>query len=206
MAQTGNQRGAAPAVGDDLALARAAAAGDRRAQSAIAERMYDRVRAAVRYLGGGHRDEDDFVQLALAEILASCWSYKGESALETWANRIAVRKTMKLLKQRKSRDLAVQLDPDAAPRGPIPREGEDHRFMMRRKLAEIFGALPLKYRAVLVPRLVLGYGTDEIVSMTGTPRGTVRQRLRRGRKMLMKAVAVEPVFADWMRARRDDEH
>ena len=185
---------------NDVALTAAAGRGDRRAQAELAERVYDRVRTTVRYLCCGHRDEEDFVQMVLAEILKSCGSFRGESTFELFANRIAIRKTLRLLKQRKFRDRAVVLNEDSRTLvNDVDRSL--NQYVLRRNLSQIMGNLSVKYRSVLVPRLVFGYSIEEIAQMVDSPKATVRQRLRRGRKILMEAVAADPVFAEWLQAR-----
>jgi len=201
MATASRPDGQRDAHAGDLELARAAASGDRRARTALAERMYDRVRATVRYLAGGHRDQEDWVQVTLAEILRSTGSFRGESSLETWANRIAVRKTLRLLRKQQRRDRLVEIGDDVVPQ-PEPRLGEDQRYFVRRQLSFILASLPVKYRTVLVLRLVHEYSPDEIAEIVGAPLNTVRQRLRRGRARLMEKAANDPVFADWVRSRR----
>src|SRR5262249_52739640 len=69
----------------DLAQARAAAPGDLAARRAITQRLFDRVRSTVMYIAAGHPDADDFVQLALLEVLGSLESFRAETRLESWA-------------------------------------------------------------------------------------------------------------------------
>ena len=96
----------------DLILARAAHDGNERARTQVAEKLYDHVRVAVRYLAAGHRDQDDWVQQVLLEIMRSLGSFKAHSSLAAWGNRIAIRKTLRLIKQRRGRDQIVLLKPE----------------------------------------------------------------------------------------------
>jgi RNA polymerase sigma-70 factor (ECF subfamily) len=185
---------------DDLELAERAAGGDRTARTRVAERMYNRVRSTVRYLSADHRDQDDWVQLVIVEILDSLRSFRGDSSLEAWGNRIAIRKTMRLIKTRRGRDRIVALEPellDSVAEG----HGQEARHLIRRRLARALGAISPKYRVVIVLRTVYEYSVDDIAQIVETPRNTVRQRLRRGRKMLAEKLSKDPVFEDWVATR-----
>ena len=97
---------------DDLALARAAGRGEAQACRELAERLLRRVRLTVTYLAAGDRDADDLMQVSLIEILRVAGTYRGESSLERWADRIAVRTALRALKQRRRREQIVQLGDD----------------------------------------------------------------------------------------------
>ncbi len=185
----------------DLALAQAAASGDQQANRIIAERLFDRVRTTVQYLSANHRDQDDWVQLALVEILRSLKSFRGESTIEAWGNRIAVRVAMRQMKRIKKQERTVVLDPitdfNAA---PISGD-EQQRIHIRRRLAQLLGDLSAERRTAIVLKLVYGHSVAEIAEMTDAPFDTVRNRLRRGRKLLRKKVATDPVFSDWVKSR-----
>jgi RNA polymerase sigma-70 factor, ECF subfamily len=189
--------GATRARQDDLALAEAAAAGDTGARRALLARVLSRVRATVRYVSADDRDQDDLVQLALVQILASARTFRGESSLAAWADRIAIRTALRHLARRRRKEQVVCLEeaPDA---GPVEAVDEHARLAMRRRLAVHLGALSPTLRAVVVLRLVHGYGIDEIAEMTETGRNTVRDRLVHGKRKLAKRLEKDPVFRRWV--------
>jgi len=185
----------------DVDLAHAAADGDTLAQQITAERLYDRIRTAVRYLSADHRDQDDWVHVVLVEILRSLGTFRGDASLESWANRIVFRKTMQLLKQSRRRDQLIGRDSDipASAASTHPGTGVDPmRILMRRHLARILRILSTERRTAIVLRLVYGYSIDEIARITRAPHNTVRQRLRRGRRQLRAAIAKDALFEEWM--------
>ena len=70
---------------------RLVAGGDTHAQRVLAHRLAPRIqRVAHRLLANG-ADADDAAQIALMEILRSAATYREESSIERWADRIAVR-------------------------------------------------------------------------------------------------------------------
>ena len=139
----------------------------------MAERLIDRVRTTVSYLAPNHPDADDLIQRALIEILRSAGSFRGESALETWADRIASRTAMRLLKQR-ARHAEVSGEDEAAKAG------------LRTRLAGLLSRLSPERRAAVVLHYVHGYSVQEISEITETPANTVRDRLRVGKALLRK--------------------
>ena len=88
---------------DDLALTRAAAQGNDAARRILARRLLERTRATIRYLVGDGPDAPDLVQSCMLEILRSTHTYRGEAKLETWADRVAVRTALRLLRQMRLR-------------------------------------------------------------------------------------------------------
>jgi RNA polymerase sigma-70 factor (ECF subfamily) len=185
----------------DLSLAQEAAGGDRGATRQVLERLLDRVRTNVRYLVPGDRDQDDWVQLALLEILRSLGSFQGKSTLESWSDRIAVRTTMREVKTRRRHEKVVALDPDARPRSKEASSARETRLMMRHQLALKLACLPENQRAVVVLRLVHGYSIAEIAEIVSAPPNTVRDRLRVGRKRLKKKITNDPMLKDWVMKR-----
>lgn len=158
----------------------------------------DRIGTVVRYLAPGDPDLDDHVQLAMIEILDAAGSYRGESTLETWAERIAVRTAMRQINRRRFRAKVVILDPgpEAASREPAPEHlAARHRISLR--IAELLEDLAPERRQVLTLRLVMGYGIGEISSMTGMKINTVRDRLAVARRQLRQRIQRDPLLRDF---------
>lgn len=189
------------ALEDDLDLTRAAAGGDRRAQRQLAERLLDRVRTTVRYVSADDRDQDDWVQIAMIEILRSARTFQASGSLESWADRIAIRSAMRHLKRRRHKESVVEIDPDPRYEPTInPSEGHT-RLTIRRQVTRLLGTISEDRRACVVLRLVYGYSIDEIAEMTAAPRNTVRDRLKRGRKQLKDKVRRDPLLREWVNSR-----
>lgn len=179
----------------DLVAARRAAGGDRAAKRQLAGRLLERVRATTRYLSANDRDRDDWVQLSLLEILASLGSFRGNSSLEKWADRITVRTVMRLLKQRRRREQKVSLIPEPLPEMLTTAGPSFEELLIRERVAEHLSALEPDNRAVVVLKLVHGYKVDEIAELVGAPRDTVKGRLKRGRRRLKEQFANDSVLA-----------
>ena len=188
---------AAESSPQDRELAAAAAGGDRRASRLLAERLMPRVRTLVRYLVADDRDADDLVQLALIEILRSLRNFRGESRLEAWADRIAVRTAMRELKRRRWREGIVALDDPRPPEVASTQDSDLERRQLRRHLGELLGRLPPEQRVVVVLRLVHGYPPAEIAEVVGAPLNTVRDRLRVGRRKLRRLLVRDPILREW---------
>jgi len=199
---------ATPANDRDLGLVRAAAAGDPAAQRAIVERLLERTRATVRYLAGDHPDADDLVQLGLIQVLESAPSFRGESSLETWADRIVIRTALRELKRLRLRGRLVEVVADAGADEPtggqeplLHPEREVARHQLAESLARLLDRLPDKQRTVVVLGLVHGLRNEEIAELVGAPGNTVAERLRVGRKKLRQAIAKNPAFREWVAKR-----
>ena len=191
----------------------AACRGDREARRRVARRLYDRVRTTVFYLTGGGPDAEDLVQQSLLEILRSLPGWRGEAALETWADRITVRTAMRSMKKRRrlrevllsqaeeddeTRGLASASPDrlaDADVRDPVQ---ETARRMLRRRLAALLQHMPEERRTAVVLRWVHGYSIEEVARITGVRVNTARGRLRKGKKELRQLVLSDPVLRDWV--------
>jgi RNA polymerase sigma-70 factor (ECF subfamily) len=186
------------APAEDLELTQAASAGDERARYALIERLLGRIRSIVFYIAGGHADAEDWAQQSAIEILVSARSFRGESTLEAWAERITVRTAMREIKRARKRDNPLTSDPIAL---ESPARGGEVRLEKRRiskRAAHLVGRLKPKHREAIVLHLVLGYTSAEISEMTDTHVETVRYRLKAGRKHLRAMIEEDPMLVDWL--------
>jgi RNA polymerase sigma-70 factor (ECF subfamily) len=162
----------------------------------MAERLIDRVRTTVAYLAPNHPDADDLVQRSLIEILRSAGSFRGESALETWADRIASRTAMRLIKQRARQAEVVTLVADPEPEEFLSGEDEAAKAGLRTRLSGLLSRLSPERRAAVVLHYVQGYSVQEIAELTETPANTVRDRLRVGKALLRKYILKDPALGE----------
>jgi RNA polymerase sigma-70 factor, ECF subfamily len=181
----------------DRELAALAAGGDPGARRKVAELLFERVRTTVRYISANDRDREDWVQLAMLEILSSLRGFQGVSSLASWADRITVRTAMRHLKRRRRREEKVGLaaDPHQGTKNASNDSGE--QLMVRSRIASILEEIDSKPRIAVVLRLVHGYSVDEISAMTSTPRDTIKGRLKRGRKQLRNRIEEDSWLMDW---------
>jgi RNA polymerase sigma-70 factor, ECF subfamily len=184
----------------EVALARAAGEGDPRANRDLAERLLNRIRATVYYLAAGDRDADDLVQMALVAILRSARTYRGDSSLERWGDRIAVRTALRELKRRRWRERIVALDGETVREGRVSVDHDISRRLLRERLALLLGRLSVDRRTAVTLHWMHGYSVQEIADLTSAPVNTVRDRLRTGKKKLKSLLEKDPALRDWARS------
>jgi len=183
----------------DLMLAQKAAGGDTAAGTRMMERLLTHVLRTVSYLTGYGSDAEDLAQQAFIQILRSAGSFRGQTRLEYWADRIALRVVLKYWekKKRRSRINEATWNP---PVDRIPADSEADAGRIRRRLGELLMELSPGRRAVVVLHHVQGYNLKEISIMTDSPLETVRDRLKKGRKLLRKYILADPVLKEWIEA------
>ncbi len=171
---------------DDAQLARAAAT-DPAAREALARRLRPRVqRLAASLLRGAH-DAEDATQLALLDIVRSAPSFRGESSLEAWADRIAVRTAIRVARTRRLASVqSAPLEPDDLPSSP-PTSHAAVESIPRSILAYL-AELPEARRTVLVLRHSMGYSIQEIAEHTGVSPNTVKDRLLAARDEVRRMI------------------
>jgi RNA polymerase sigma-70 factor, ECF subfamily len=180
----------------DVQLAQAAAQGDRTARRQLVSRLSDKVRNTVYYLAAGHPDADDYAQMAFIEILQSIGSFRGESSLEAWTERITVRTAMRQIKKVKWRSKYLIIDSEK--QGVVTGTAEEslRKHRVSRRMAELLGGLKPKHRLVVTLKLVMGHSIEEISAMTDINVNTVKYRLRMGRRHLRSQILDDPLLAE----------
>ncbi len=167
------------------------------------ERLHPRVQRLARTFLRNPADADDASQAAMLEILRAASAFRGESRLESWADRIAVRTAIRMARTRR---LAAVRSADGCEPDELPGAGGETRDdELPRPLLAYLDALPEARRTVLVLRHVVGCSVQEIAEPTGVSTNTVKDRLLTARhevrKMVRRDLAVRGASARWMRAR-----
>jgi RNA polymerase sigma-70 factor, ECF subfamily len=174
---------------EDMLLAQSALTCER-ARDLLTRRLGPRVKRLAASFLRDDADAEDASQAALLEILRAMPSFRGESKLETWADRIAVRTAIRLARSRRLSAVRMmpELDPDelAAPTGE-----QASADALPRSLLRYLDALPEARRTVLVLRHALGYSVQEISELTGVSINTVKDRLLAARHEVRKMVRRE---------------
>lgn len=156
------------------------------AREALTRRLHPRVQRLVASFLQNRADAEDAAQVALLEILRAIASYRGESRLEAWADRIAVRTAIKFARTRRLTAVRQEvLEPDDL---PSPTRAESHDEELPRALAVYLAALPEARRTVLVLRHALGYSIQEIAELTHCSENTVKDRLLAARHEVRRMV------------------
>lgn len=168
----------------DVELMAAVAANDPSAQRVVAQRLAPRVRKVAGLLCRNAADADDAAQAALIEILKSAGTFRVAMSLERWAERVTVRATLRTARRERSRQGLLErwVPADLLPWGALAVQSSVEEVgletLLKRLSNERFQAFVLHH--------ALDYTVDEIAELTGTPPGTVKDRLVMARKQLRK--------------------
>jgi len=157
-----------------------AAAGDRAAAQELLLELLPRIRNLARYLAWGDSDVDDISQLALIEIARSFHNYRGEGALQSWADRITTRVALHHMRRRRSEERRRTSLSPAELHVLSPRREQPDEYTLRRKTVRMLDDLPDEQRDALVLHHVVGLSVPELASELGIPFETARSRLRLG--------------------------
>lgn len=122
---------------------------------------------------------DDVAQDALIEIARALASFRGESAIDTFAYRITIRVASKALKRRRGAEVSLELVPPQ-PDEIDPESRLAHRELVR-ALYRALDELPTRRRLTFVLCELEGLTPTEAAAVLGERASTVRSRLRRAR-------------------------
>jgi RNA polymerase sigma-70 factor (ECF subfamily) len=169
------------------------AASDPAACRTLAKRLVGRVHRVSKSILRSGADADDATQQSLIEILASAKSYRGDSSLERWSDRIVVRTSLRFARSRQKIG-AREEDDTALENAPLEASDNSLSEEAPRHVKAYLEQLPDAQRDALVLRHVLGYSIPEIAEMTEVSPNTVKDRLLRGsremRKLIRRDVAI----------------
>ena len=133
-------------------------------------------RLASRLLGW-RGDVDDVVQDVFLAALRSIGKFRGESSVETWLVRVTINACRREIRRRAMREM---LWGKALSREAAEGMADDERTKVR----EVVGALPRKYRVVVVLRYLEEMEVAQVMSSLKLSRSAVEVRLHRAREML----------------------
>lgn len=152
----------------DEALMRAVAAGDERALETLCGRWERPLHQFLaRYTGG--RDVDDLYQETWLRVVRAAGRFDPARRFSTWLFQIAIN----LTRDWQRRSPPEPVDPMTLEATAAVAPSPDAALDARRLLA----ALPEAQRAVVVLRYYHDLGEEQVASILGCPRGTVKSRL-----------------------------
>jgi RNA polymerase sigma-70 factor (ECF subfamily) len=172
------------------ARVREAQEGDIAAFEAIYRENVGRVHALCLRMTGHPREAETMTQEAFVRAWQRLGQFRGESALSTWLNHVAVsvvltsrRATLRRLRRVETTDDLARLD------GPDPvRPQPDSRIDLERAIA----LLPQGARIVFVLFEVEGYTHAEIARELGIAENTSKAQLHRARGLLREVLHERP--------------
>ena len=174
---------------DDAVLSARAAEGDDEAFALLVHRWSPPLLGLAYHLLGSVPDAEEAVQDAFIRAWRRLPEFRGDAAFGTWMYRIATNRCLTVLRARAS---SVPLDAvpeamahDAA--GEPERAAETEAATQA--LSKALAALPPEQRACWVLRELHGLSYAEIAQVTRMSESTVRGRLYRARRTLVREMA-----------------
>jgi len=173
----------------DADLVAAVRAGDQQASQAFYERLRAPIdRALLRVFGRREQDHEDFVQIALEQVVDSIATraFRGRCSLSTWAMLIASRVALGEIRRRVRR--GPRYEPDVESSSAVD---EMERLQARQVLRRVRSALALLGRRsadVVYLSDVEGYSEAEVAQALGISVAATHSRLVRGRQRMKAAL------------------
>ncbi len=162
--------------------------------------LFDLVYRQMRSLVGGHeRDFDDLVQDAMEQALRSLPAFEGRSKFSTWTFQVCYRTVLKrrrwygrwLKRFTLTREGELpEVDVEVPAHQPLEQTERTQR------LWNALGRMSTKKRVVVVLHDLEGVTSEEIAQIIDVKLGTVRSRLRDGRKELLTLLKDDPYFGE----------
>ncbi len=189
----GVTREAVAADSEDEAVIDAVLGGDDGAFRHLVERYQSHVARTVTGMLGKTQEVDDCVQDVFVRLYGSLDKYRGEAKIKTYVTRIAVNRSLDILRKRK-RSFFVPWEAGEVEEVESTSAGpEDNLFLADRQnqIRRALDRLVPKHRAVVVLRLIDGMSASETADVLGVPYGTVLSRFKRALASLKQALEKE---------------
>ena len=182
---------------EGLDLARRCTAGDAVALSELFRAQRTRVHATLFRVLGSNSEIDDLVQEAFIEIYRSLGSFRGESLLSTWVDRIAVRVALHHLARRRADPvrLAIVAEP-ASSDAPSDRRVEAREAA--RRLYAILDKVPSEQRVAYTLLVIDGRSLEDVARAMDTTRVTAKVRAWRASQYVAKRARLDPLLASYL--------
>ncbi len=179
---------------EDLQLMSLAAARNPEAQEKVVLRVMNRTRTVCRSLLGPGADSADAEQSSIEEILKSAPRFRGESSLETWADRISVRVALRSGRRQRFWKQVLPWADETAP--AVATSDTQQNEGLPRSIQQYLDELPEDRREVLVLKYLLDYSVEGIAEGLKLSPNTVKYRLKQAlaqmRALIRRDVAVGP--------------
>jgi RNA polymerase sigma-70 factor (ECF subfamily) len=187
----------------DIGLAQRAQAGDRSAQQELFRLLRQGVHGTLYRVLGSNEHMEDLLQDAFIEIFRSLPHYRGESQLNTWADRISARVAFHYLKRKRSRSeregtlTQVQLHLVGSPEDQAQhREGLKHLYALLRRMKP-------EHHVAVALFMVDGRSLEEVAEITGVSLVAAKNRVSRARRKLFEAARRDQLLASYLAEQAD---
>jgi RNA polymerase sigma-70 factor (ECF subfamily) len=168
----------------DADLVRLAIAGQREAFAEIYQRYHAVVYRFARMMSGSPTIAEDVTQETFTTLLRDLQRYEPDrSGLSTYLYGVARNVTRSRLR-RERRFVRLEITEDGEPISTRDPSTVFEQSQNRMRLRQIIAELPSRYREVIILCGIHGLPYAEVAAILGTPVGTVRSRLSRGRQAI----------------------
>lgn len=178
---------------NDLDLAGRCTSGEREAQRALLHAHRQRVHAILYRVVGSNHAIDDLVQESFLEIFRSLGTYRGDSSLGTWIDRITTRVAQRYLGRPRAR--LVQLE--AVPEPSVESGSAEEAMMLRDAARRLYAALDdvaPACRVAFVLHVIDGRSVNEVAALTESSTLAVKTRVWRARRHVRDVARTDPVL------------
>ncbi len=186
---------APPSTRTDAELIAACVGGDERAQRELFRREYPRVNATIYRLLGSTRDVDDLAQEAFIAAFRALSTFRGDSKLSTWIDRIAVRVVFHHIRARKP-TVSLEMLPERAS-GPDVDDQAHARDGLRRLYA-VLATMSPDARAAFALYAIDGRSIAEVAEITNTSVVAAKLRIWRARREVTRQAVADPVLKEFI--------
>ncbi len=159
----------------------------------FARRVAGEIDGLYRYahwLVGNEAEAEDAVGDTIVRALERREQFRDEASLRAWLRQILYHRAIDRARHRAHEVSVAEVERDwGDERYSVDAAALLERLETRAELADALAHLPVHYRAVVVAHDAEGWTSAEIAQMTGVSLAAVKQRLRRGRMMVVSALA-----------------
>ena len=180
---------------DEGILVRRVQNGDELAFREIVERYQSKVFSIIYGILRNHNDAEDIAQQVFTKVYFSIRSFDFRSSLLTWIYKITVNECYDYLRKRRVRKLVYESDFSAedatraqstdAARDQSP--GVDDSLAQRDYVLKLLSKVSEEDRTLMLLKEVEGHSVEELAQMTGMNENTIKVKLFRARRKLLKA-------------------
>ncbi len=174
----------------DLFLARRAAAADPQAWDEVIERYGERIYNLALRFTGNPAEAEDLTQDIFLKLYRNLDRYRGDVPLMAWALRLSRNLCIDHYRHHRARRQSETVSDEVLQHLPSDDDLEqrsqkrEHRRLVQQILAEMSESLA----SVVMLRDLQGLSYDEIATFFEVPVGTIKSRLNRARRELVRRV------------------
>lgn len=172
---------------DDYELVKNSINGDNSSFEELISRYKNLVYSVVLRMVSNGEEANDLAQEVFIKMYRNLDKYQPEFKFSTWLMRIATNHVIDYRRKKKHDTISIDDMPADLPDENTP-EAAYFRKDRRLRLEDALNGLPDMYKAPIVLYHQHGFSYNEIADITGQPLSKVKNRIFRGRKMLLEAL------------------